>query len=249
VGIVNYLNTRPLVWGLQQLAMQGHIELTEDYPARIAAQLSTSSIDVGLIPVAVLPSLPVATIVGAHCIATNGEVGSVCLFSEQPLEQIDRVLLDYQSRTSVLLAQLLLKKYWKKEVEFVVATDESYIDKISGSTAGLIIGDRAFTARSRFPFCYDLGSAWKAFTGQSFVFAVWASVVPLTAAFIKLFDQANAVGLSQMASIAAQFQPQASYDLYHYFTSNIDYHLSTDKKEAVQQFLVAIQELPAIIHS
>lgn len=236
------------MWGLQQLEKQGHISLTEDYPSRIAAQLSSAEIDVGLIPVAVLPLLPTATVVGAHCIATNGEVGSVCLFSKQPLEQIDRVLLDYQSRTSVLLTQLLFKEFWNKEVVFAPATDESYIDQIEGSTAGLIIGDRAFAARTRFPYCYDLGAAWKSYTGRSFVFAVWASLIPLTSSFIELFDQANAMGLLQIDKIAAQFQSRAAYDLHHYFTANIDYNLTLDKKESLRQFIAAIQALPATNH-
>jgi chorismate dehydratase len=74
VGIVNYLNTKPLIYGLQKPPVADQIELSGDYPARVAAMLLNGDIDVGLIPVAVIPDLPTYHIVVNYCIVSDGEI-------------------------------------------------------------------------------------------------------------------------------------------------------------------------------
>ena len=143
VGIVNYLNTKPLIYGLQKPPISDQIELVGDYPARIAEMLINGEIDLGLIPVAVIPQLPTYNIVGDYCIGTEGEIASVALFSEVPMNEIKKVYLDYQSRTSVALLKYLMKEYWGINPEIVAATNEDYRKEITGTTAGLVIGDRA----------------------------------------------------------------------------------------------------------
>ena len=123
VGAVSYLNTRPLLYGLKRSGLIDKIDLVEDYPSRIGAMLLNDEIDVGLVPVVIIPRLKESHIITDYCIGTDGEVASVAIFSEVPIEQVSRVLLDYQSQTSVNLAALLLKEYWQKEVIFETATN------------------------------------------------------------------------------------------------------------------------------
>ena len=73
VGIVSYLNTRPMIYGLERPPFNNQIELIEDTPAQLAEMLRKNEIDVGLIPVAVIPLLPEYYIVGNYCIAAEGE--------------------------------------------------------------------------------------------------------------------------------------------------------------------------------
>jgi chorismate dehydratase len=117
-------------------------------------------IDMGLVPVAIIPFMREYYINGRYCIGSNGNVASVCLFSETPIEKIERVLLDYQSRTSVELAKVLLKEYWKVSPELVDAGLD-FRDHIKGTTAGVVIGDRALEQRQHSPYVYDLAEAWK----------------------------------------------------------------------------------------
>ena len=180
VGIVNYLNTKPLLYGLQRPPINDKIELIASYPARLAEMLIKDEIDVGLIPVAAIPELSSCHIVGNYCIGTEGEIASVCLFSEVPMNEIKKVYLDYQSRSSVALLQWLMKEYWGIDPEIIHATDESYLQEIKGTTAGLVIGDRALEQRRISTFIYDLGSEWRAITGLPFVFAAWVSTQKLT---------------------------------------------------------------------
>ena len=82
-------------------------------PSECADRLLSGATDVGIVPVAILPKLKNYTIVAPFCIGAVGKVASVSLFSDVPLSKIKKIALDYQSRTSVALVQILAEKYWK----------------------------------------------------------------------------------------------------------------------------------------
>jgi len=241
IGAVSYLNTRPLLLGMEQGPFSDSIDLVKSYPSQIAQDLLEDTIDIGLIPVAIMPLLSNPQIVSKYVIGTEGEVASVALFSQVPMDQIEKVYLDYQSRTSVALAKVLLAQYWKKEVEFLIAA-EGYINEISGTTAGIIIGDRALASLKRFEHIYDLGLAWKQHTGLPFVFAAWVANKPIPPKFIEAFDAANAYGLKHLDGVIALI-PAAEqvYDLHKYYTENISYEFTEEKKKGLESFLKLIQ--------
>ncbi len=241
IGAVSYLNTRPLLLGMEQSPFKERIDLVKSYPAQIAQDLLDDTIDIGLIPVAIMPLLSNPQIVSKYVIGTEGEVASVALFSQVPMDQIEKVYLDYQSRTSVALAKILFKQHWKKEVEFLIAT-EGYINEISGITAGIIIGDRALASLNRFEHIYDLGLAWKAHTGLPFVFAAWVANKPIPAAFMEAFDAANGYGLKHLDEVIALIPASEQvYDLHKYYTENISYELTPEKRKGLELFLEAIK--------
>ncbi|WP_431216013.1 menaquinone biosynthetic enzyme MqnA/MqnD family protein [Puia sp. P3] len=235
VGAVNYLNTKPLLYGIDRSPLRKEIDLIIDYPASIANMLLRDQIDIGLVPVAVIPYMEEYYINGAHCIGSDGDVASVCLFSETPIEKVEKVLLDYQSRTSVQLARILLKEYWQVSPE-VEDAGKDFRDHIKGTTAGVVIGDRALMQRKLSPYIYDLGGSWKAFTGLPFVFAAWVSNKPLDPGFIREFDQANKMGLGHIDEVVAE-NPFPHFDLHAYFTKYLDYELDSPKKEGLELFL------------
>ncbi|HRH61426.1 MAG TPA: hypothetical protein PL045_12690, partial [Chitinophagaceae bacterium] len=104
IGAVSYLNTKPLLYGIQHYdALLQQVEIVEDYPAIIAEMLLTNEIDAGLVPVSIIPKMQEHHIISNFCIGAEGDVASVCLFSEVPVNEIETVMLDYQSRTSVAL--------------------------------------------------------------------------------------------------------------------------------------------------
>lgn len=236
VGIVNYLNTAPLIYGLKNSGVIDEIELIPDYPANLAKDLLEGTIDLGLVPVAVIPQLEHWWLMSDYCIGCEGPVASVCIFSDVPIEKVERVLLDYQSRTSVELAKLLIKECWKLDVELVNAS-EDFQEHIKGTTAGLVIGDRSFTQRNVSAYAYDLGEAWKAYTGLPFVFAAWISNKPLDADFISSFNSANAYGVEHMSDVIASLNFNGSVDLEEYFKKYISYTLDDPKRNALRKFL------------
>jgi chorismate dehydratase len=235
VGIVNYLNTAPLIYGLQNSNIINKIELIPDYPANLARDLEAGNIDIGLVPVAVIPLLKNWSLVGDYCIGADGAVASVCIFSEVPLEQVKKVVLDYQSRTSVALAKILLKEYWKLDVEFV-AGKEDFRELISGTTAGVVIGDRALEQRLISSYIYDLGEAWKAHTGLPFVFAAWIGNKEFDAEFINEFNAASKYGLQHLDEVLAA-HPYEVFDLKEYYTKYINYTLDDAKRKGLSKFL------------
>lgn len=236
VGAVSYLNTKPLLYGIERHPVLEQIELITDYPSRIAQMLIDDELDLGLIPVAATLKLKEWNIVSDYCIGANGPVASVCLFSEKPIEQIDTVLLDYQSRTSVNLAKVLLKEYWKKDVNLVDASGEDFRSEIKGHTAGVVIGDRALMQRQISTYIYDLAEAWKAYTGLPFVFAAWIANKELPPAFKTAFNEANGIGLSNLDKVVAE-NVFPYFDLKEYYTRYISYDLNDEKRKGLELFL------------
>jgi len=235
VGAVSYLNTKPLLYGVKRSGILDRIELIEEYPSLIATMLLEDKIDVGLVPVAIIPQLKESHIITDICIGAEGAVGSVCLFSEVPIDQIERVLLDYQSRTSITLFKELIREYWKKDVEMVDARP-GYQTEIKGTTAGVVIGDRAFEQRAISPYIYDLAEIWKKHTGLPFVFAAWVANKQLPEDFIAEFHKANEYGLQHLDGVIEE-NPYSLYDLRHYYTQNISYHLTDEKRKGLALFL------------
>lgn len=241
VGIVSYLNTKPLIYGLEKEPINEMIELIGAYPAKLAQMLADDEIDIGLIPVAAIPQLTSYHIVGNYCIGTEGEIASVGLFSEVPMNEIKTVYLDYQSRTSVALLKWLMKESWGIDPEIIQAEDESYREKIKGTTAGLVIGDRALEQRKISTFIYDLGSEWRSITGLPFVFAAWVSTKPLPDSFIQLFDKANSLGMDHIDEIVADTAFEL-YDLKKYYAFHLSYQLDERKKQGMAKFLQLIDQ-------
>ena len=185
------------MYGIERHAVLQDIDLVLEYPALIAKHLQEDTTDVGLVPVAAIPSIPNARIISDYGIGADGKVASVCIFSKVPVEQIEKVYLDYQSRTSVRLAQVLLKHHWKKNIEFLPAP-EHYIDLIAGTTAAVIIGDRALEQLGNFEYIYDLAEHWKLFTGLPFIFAAWVANQELPESFRPHLNEATDLGLEHL---------------------------------------------------
>ncbi len=240
VGAVSYLNTKPLIYGFDVGMMRDKVELIIDYPSKIASMLLENAIDVGLVPVAIIPEMETHYIISDYCIGSDGEVASVCLFSEVPLEKIEKILLDYQSRTSIELLKILAKEHWKINPVFKEVTGE-YQQEISGTTAALVIGDRALKQRKISQYIYDLGLEWKKFSGLPFVFAAWISNKKLDRDFINAFNETNLYGLNRIEEVVAK-NPSGYFDLKKYYTEYISYMMDENKRKGLHTFLDKTKE-------
>ncbi len=239
VGAVSYLNTKPLVYAFEKGAMVDEMDLVFDYPSKVAQMLINDEIDLGLVPVAVIPQVPNAQIVSSFCIGATNPVASVCLFSKVPIEDIKSIILDYQSRTSVALLKILLKDFWKISPDFI-ASEAEFESEINGTTAALIIGDRALVQLNNFPFVYDLAEAWQKMTKLPFVFAAWVSNKILPETFIASFNISIKNSLAQVDTIIESIDfPE--YHLNVYFKENIDYILDDQKRAGLNLFLSKLE--------
>ncbi len=204
--------------------------------------LINDEIDIGLIPVAAIPKLKNWHIVSDYCIGANGAVASVCIFSQVAMEEIETVYLDYQSRTSVSLAKILLRDYWKKNVVFIEATGEDFRSKIASTTAAVIIGDRALQQRQHSKYIYDLAAAWKEHTGLPFVFAAWIANKQLPEGFEERFNEANERGVAAINTVISQ-NPNQDFDLKKYYLHHLSYKLTPTFLEGMEVFLERLKTL------
>jgi chorismate dehydratase len=201
VGAVNYLNTKPLVFGLEQLAPQA--EVLFDLPSRLATGLAAGRYDVALIPSVEFFQDPSYTIVSDACIGCRGPVLSVKLFSRVPVEQIRTLALDEGSRTSAALVRILLLERFglRPELQPLPIGDSLASAR---TDAVLLIGDRAIhSPNERFECVWDLGDEWQRFAELPFVFAMWTAragvdLLCVDAALSAARDQ----GVAHLAEIA-----------------------------------------------
>jgi len=242
---VSYLNTIPFLYGIEQdKSLRNQMDLSIEYPSLCADLLIQDKADISLIPITEIPSLSYSEIIGNHCIGANGKVNSVMLYSDCPLEEITNIALDYQSRTSVMLARVLSKFFWKIDVDFE-NTQEGYIDSINGTNAGVVIGDRAFDLNNTFAYQYDLSEEWFKFTNLPFVFACWVANKDLSQEFKSCFSKAIEQGVNSKVKAIEWYQEKngTSVDLDKYLNADISYELNANKRKALSLFLDLVSML------
>lgn len=242
-SIVSYLNTQPFLYGIYQHKLENIVDISLDIPADCAKKLSNKEVDIGLIPVGALAKIPNARIISDYCIAAEKRVTTVCVFSDIPIHQIEYLYLDYQSRTSVLLAQILLKEYWKID-PVLLPTQKGFENNIKGTTAGLVIGDRAMELLEKHFYIYDLSEIWYEHTKLPFVFAVWASIVPIPKAVEEKLNRAFRYGIDQIDALLLGIKESPKFfNLKKYYTKYIDYELDETKRASISTFLAKSDEL------
>lgn len=217
------------------------IDLSLDVPSVCADKLKAGTADLGIIPVAEISEVKGANILTDFCISCSGKVRTVVLVSQVPIEDVRKIVLDYQSRTSVQLVRILVRDYWKIRPEWLNGGINYIKEDIRGTTAGIIIGDRVFEAEEHFPYVYDLGEAWKALTGLDFVFACWVANKPIDRSFADEFAEALQDGIVHIPEVIKEYQLlYPNYPFEEYFRENIFYHLDDSKRQGMDLFLKMI---------
>ena len=238
VSAVSYLNTIPFIYGLKQSKLIEIIDLYLDYPAICADKLISKEVDIALIPVVAIPQLENAYIISDYCIGSDGEVDTVCLYSDVPIQEIESIALDYQSRTSVALLKILLKEYWHVSPE-LNNTRIGFEDKVKDKDAALVIGDRAFELNTKHEYIYDLSAIWKRMTGLPFVFAAWVSNKKLPQHVIVAFNKALEKGLFDIdKALAVEGNNyQSCSNPVDYLKHKISFLLDAEKQKGMTLFL------------
>ena len=170
LGRMAYINTLPVDWGLVHSPLGKSVKVYRGTPTTLNRLLAEGKLDVSAVSsVAAIEHAEEWVVLDHLCIGCRGEVGSVILHSDRPVEELNgrSIAVTAASATAARLLEVLLARHWKVDVD-LVAQDRP-------APARLLIGDTALrTAQcGTAGFIYDLGLAWRDFTGQNFVFGLW----------------------------------------------------------------------------
>jgi chorismate dehydratase len=245
VGAVNYLNTKPLIYNLEQLAPDAQLIL--EVPSRLADMLAEGEVDVALIPSIEYFRAGSYSIVPDIAITSRGPVLSVTLFSRAPWSEIRRLSLDEGSRTSAALTQILLRKrYGVTPALQPLPLDETAED--TDTDAVLLIGDRAMRAcLPGFPYAFDLGQEWFEWTGMPFVFAFWAVREGVDLGQVALaLGQAKERGCARSGIIAHREAPLLGLDAgfcRRYLSNILGFDLGSREQTGLRHYYALACEL------
>ena len=238
ISAISYLNTIPFLYGLQHSGILSNIDLNLDVPSACAEKLINNKIDVGIVPVAIIPFLEYHEIISDYCIGANDAVKTVLLVSNKPLHLIEKIYLDYDSRTSVQLVKVLAKNFWKIDPLWEKLNKEDVVSPETIDTA-VLIGDKTFYTADKYFYVYDLALEWKRFTNLPFVFACWIANKPLPDDFKANFNNAIKFGAENIRKAIAQYPDKVPkhVDAYDYLTNNVSFNLDEKKKEGMKLFM------------
>ncbi|MDI3526642.1 MAG: chorismate dehydratase [Tenuifilum sp.] len=238
ISAISYLNTAPFAYGLKHSPVNKKIKLLYDYPAECARKLLKNEADLSLLPVGALNDFDSYHIVSNFCIGSVGPVRSVTLISNNKLNDIRKIYLDYQSRTSVLLVKILCKRVWKISPEFVSLKPTDNYKSLEKNEAILLIGDRVFEAEKYYSNIIDLSEEWYNYYKLPFVFAVWVSKRKLSDEFIKELNNGLELGVNSIESAVDEFNQLviSRSEAIEYLKHNISYRLDEEKLKAIELF-------------
>lgn len=240
LGAVSYLNTKPLVFGLETRPEQ--FDLRFDVPARCAELLHANEVDLGLIPaIEFLRGTEDYWVVPGVSIASEGDVDSVAVFSKRPIAEVTSIALDLSSRTSVALTRILCARRWGIDPAFAPAEPELSA-MLAHADAALVIGDPAMAidAASLGLHKIDLGGEWHALTRLPFVYAMWTGragvVSPAQAEALRTAREQGEANLPRIADQAGGGDAVRADRALRYLRDNLKYGLGAREAAGLRRF-------------
>lgn len=239
VGVVDYLNSRPLAWSFHNGFHRGVFEPGFYPPAEVAARLASGEVDIGLLPSIELQRIPGLRVLPGLCIAATHEAHSVLLVLAKPLEKIRRVALDQNSRTSAALVEILLADSYGLTPELISAAPA--LDEMLGrADAALLIGDPALRVDCSVHRVLDLAAEWRRLTGLPFVFAVWAVRSGTRAeGLTKVFQESLQSGLAHLDEMVGESSLELNIEpdrLRRYLTEHLSFTMGPTEVRALEEF-------------
>jgi len=238
---VSYLNANPLLAGFEAaLPAPFSYAFRRAEPATCADQLAAGRVDASLVPVAALPGIPGAQLLPGLGIATRGPVTSVLIIAHKPLGELQTLAVHSASRTSAVLARLLLAERWGV-YPLPLPRPGSVNEMLREADAALVIGDLALQVRGRTGLLeVDLAGEWREWTGLPFVFAVWATRPSAPAGFAEVAERSLAFAEQHWEELLPRWSAAhdvAAAEARTYLQERLYYRLGEDERAGMQEFL------------
>src|SRR4051812_10030743 len=259
ISAISFLNTAPLMWDFEHGDIGREYDVSYTVPSLCAEALLRGEADAGLIPAVTYLSIPDLVIVPDVAIAARGAVRSILLVSKVPLEEVRTVAADTSSRTSVVLCDLLFRRWFppladRTRPRSIVRHAPELDAMLAQCDAALLIGDSALRVdRTRY-LVVDLAEEWLAMTGKPFVFAFWAvRRDAMTTRMAEHFRASRDRGLlpANLDAIARQWAPRVGIseaEVRSYLAESIWFQFDAECLAGLEQFFsLAAEErlLPA----
>jgi chorismate dehydratase len=243
IGRVPYLHAEPFYVDMARR----DLALTELVPRAVAVAAANGEIDAGPVPLVDCFRLedrfqPVA----GFCIASIQDAGSSLLFSSKPIAALAEAhigISDEASTAPRLLDVLLRLKYQVQTAAYgpLEAPHEAF----------LLIGNQGLRQRMGapdFPYTYDLGAEWHAWTGLPFVFSRWMVRKDVSPRDLAQLEEALYVGLEEgvdaLCELAAPRQDLVMLprDIATYI-QGFRYFIGRSEQQAIDRFRRYLQQL------
>lgn len=246
VSAVSYLNTKPIVYGLENGRLPHRFDIRYDIPSECAKRLADRSVDLALIPSIEYSRIRETLslfIVPSVAVTSRGEVRSVELFFNRGLDQIRTIAVDLSSRTSVALLRIVLGEKFDIQPE-LIEMEPNLPHMLARADAALVIGDNALHYYDAADNRLDLGEEWNDLTdGLPFVYSFWAGVPDrLNPTDVKTLIDSRDLGLAHIKEISDIYlreKPTTQRaDVYEkYLTEHIRFELGKDEIEGLKEYL------------
>lgn len=253
IGAVQYLNARPLVYGLEDRSDLFSVRF--DVPAKCASQLHEHSVDLGLIPTIEFLRRPDYRLVPDIAVVSKGQVASVALFTTRPIQAIRSIAIDSSSRTAVALLRVLCAEWFEIEPKF--QTMEPDLDAmLKRCDAALLIGDRALFTEHQTVIDLDkvdLGEEWTAMTNLPFVWAFWSGRAnAVQSEHIRALRNARDAGVQAVDEIARKHGlvgEEQTEIARNYLRENVKFDLTEEGRAGLRRFFSAALDIGLVQHS
>lgn len=243
IGRVPYLHAEPFYFAMARLGMA----LYELVPGAIAVAAADGEIDAGPVPLVECFRLqdrfePVA----GFCLASMQHAGSSLLYSTRPIAALAgaHIGVTDEAATTLRLLHILLR--FKYQVQ-----PAAYVPLQAAHDAFLLIGNAALRQRKGvpdFPYTYDLGAEWHAWTGLPFVFARWLVRKEVHPHDKAQLEEALYIGLEDGVDTLCQIaRPRQDLlmlprDVVTYI-QGFRYYIGRAEQQAIEQFQRYLQQL------
>jgi chorismate dehydratase len=238
IAAVSYLNTRPLLEGLENIPQ---VHVTRRVPSEMRDALASQAVEAALLPVIDLQRCEdELTVVPAGCISSAGTILTVRIFSQVPPQQIQTLWVDSDSHTSVALAQVLWHFQFRRRLRVIPFTAGRW-DVAEDAQAVLMIGDKVVAHPPiGFNYQYDLGRMWWEMTGLPFTFATWVGSDGANLdELYRVLSAARRDGQENLEEIALRYADSIGWpqDLaVRYLTSYLQFEFTQAHREGMEEF-------------
>jgi chorismate dehydratase len=228
------------------MARRGMV-LYELVPGAVAMAAARGEIDAGPVPLVECFRLqdhfePVA----GFCVASVQHTGSSLLYSTRPIAELAgaHIGVTDEASTALRLLDVLLRVKYRVQ-------PAAYGPLQAAHAAFLLIGNDALRQRRGapgFPYTYDLGTEWHAWTGLPFVFARWMVRKEAAPKDKVLLEEALYVGLEDGVEALYQVaEPREDLlmlprDIVRYI-QGFRYYIGKSEQQAIEQFRHYLQQL------